>query len=443
VWLPPLSASGHPPGWVDIDGTVTIADSPATAVDGLYRLTRGGTVTAEVLQRGQCIGVVTPHGRVMVGDGWRRAPDHEFTVTAIASEDGEPWIKVRYAGGQQDHDFDARNLWDCDGYTRTRYAPARAGERYRAVVGRTVATVCQADTTRTALRFAGDNGPPAMDREAGWAGDPAQWERLDGGALDAPPVGSSIRIKRPASVVEAEHARAVGAADAESDVALRDRCITADWRRAAKAPGLDTAKGAALDAIAAGMGIERRPSVEPAFDYGGNIKGPPSVDMTVDHPRCRSVLVGTVDPGATLTLTGPARDLRALADAVGRALESAEPVAITFNGAAITVARDEMLFTPTHVTGFAPTAADQPLIPFGALAGDTRALAALRRCLLDAMASDDGRATLAQWGAKGPALVVRREGGGEPSMVAAEAVEATRYDGANGGADQWRWEVGE
>jgi hypothetical protein len=150
--------------------------------------------------------------------------------------------------------------------------------------------------------------------------------------------------------------------------------------------------------------------------------------MTIDHPRCRSVLVGTVDPGATLTLSGPARDLRALADAVGRALESAEPHHATFAGYIVLVQRDELLFTPTYSTGSGAS-----------LAGDTRALAALRRCLLDAMVSDDGRATLAQWGAKGPALVVRREYRLEPAVPPAADPSPTRYDGANGGADQWRW----
>ena len=45
----------------------------------------------------------------------------------------------------------------------------------------------------------------------------------------------------------------------------------------------------------------------------------------------------------------------------------------------------------------------------------------------------------AQAGAKGPALVVRREGGVEAAKAAERDPAPTRYDGANGGADQWRW----
>jgi len=428
VWVPP--AGEWADRFVDADGTVTVATADGTAVRFV-----GGGGCADVDMDGpangwRCVGVATEHGRVMVGDGFRASSGIQVEVTGVGPGDllvrgsQEP-TRERFTPGHAE----AATLL---GWTRTRYAPARAGERYRERETSAVLVVVPASGRTNRGEYAIAEGEQA---------DPAQWERLDGGALDAPPVGSSIRIKRPASVVEAEHARAVGAADAESDVALRDRCITADWRRAAKAPGLDTAKGAALDAIAARMGIERRAAVEPsgvatdalgrelAFDYGGNIKGPPSVDMTVDHPRCRSVLVGTVDPGATLTLTGPARDLRALADAIGRALESDGPHHAPFSGYIVRVQRDELLFSPTYSTGSGAP-----------LAGDTRALAALRRCLLDAMASDDGRATLAQWGAKGPRVEVRRDGRRHRRTLPPEASPAPRYSpDVGGGADAWRW----
>ena len=132
---------------------------------------------------------------------------------------------------------------------------------------------------------------------------------------------------------------------------------------------------------------------------------------------------------STLTLQAPARDLRALADAVGRALESTGPHHAPFSGYIVRVQRDELLFTPTYSTGSGAS-----------LAGDTRALAALRRVLLDAMASDDGWATLAQWGAKGPRVEVRREGPPMAATVPTEASPAPHYSpDVGGGADAWRW----
>jgi hypothetical protein len=286
VWLPP--PGDYTPGQLDADGTLTI-----DAVDG-DTLRFGGRqsnarIGAKALANGggwTCIGVATPHGRVLLGDAFRPDADApEWTVSAVGYPPGTVVLSRSDAGSCSNDAAHVAARWQ-----RTRYAPARAGERLRRRTNGAVYTVTLAGglvilDAPSSARDVYDAGP------GGWAADPAQWERLDAGTAqrsdDAHRDGQTIRIKRPASVVEAERARAVGVVDAESDVALRDRCIAADWRRAAKAPGLDAAKGAALDAIASGMGIERRAAVQPsgvatdalgrefAFDYGGNIKGPP------------------------------------------------------------------------------------------------------------------------------------------------------------------------
>lgn len=434
VWLPP--PGDYTPGQLDADGTLTIAvaDGDTLRFGGRQANARIGT---KALRNGggwTCIGVATPHGRVMVGDGFQTGAGYPVTISAVSPNPAS--VIVRWAdGGEVCNRADA-----IVGWTRTRYAPARAGERYRhRAEGRTV-QIWQPDRSPMLLRE--EDGWALYALPTGGRLDPAQWERLDACTVATNREAVTETLREMTYGIGPRYVLAPdGVADAETDVALRDRCITADWRRAAKAPGLDTATGAALDAIAARMGIERRAAVEPsgvatdalgrelAFDYGGNIKGPPSVDMTVDHPRCRSVLVGTVDPGATLTLTGPARDLRALADAVGRALESDGPHHAPFSGYIVRVQRDELLFSPTYSTGSGAP-----------LAGDTRALAALRRCLLDAMASDDGRATLAQWGAKGPRVEVRRDGRRHRRTLPPEASPAPRYSpDVGGGADAWRW----
>ena len=89
-----------------------------------------------------------------------------------------------------------------------------------------------------------------------------------------------------------------------------------------------------------------------------------------------------------------------------------------------------MLFTPTATTG----------IGTADLAGDARALCALRSAVSEAMAT--GRGSLPQWGAKGPCVEVQREGGAAVADVAHEASEAPRYTPSEGGAGAWRWETG-
>lgn len=471
VWLPPPGAV--PAHWRAADGTVTIAATPASdryvTIDGAPAGNEWRAFVPNIAAEGwTCIGIATPHGRVMVGDGFRLLSNgNVYEVSKICSG------SAFWSGGVPTP-FEVADMF-AGAWERARYAPARAGERYRSrQSGVTIA--CVKPGTQLAA------GEHAVI-EGAWA-DPAQWERLDAGTapslrdacrdgarelrevadnlrrigVEAPPTLDDIHAAFCAASLGPVETLAIpsrgevtvylpaprdGTFERASDLDRRFRsllpastCFTVRWRESVDVMAL---RGVAhrlirgVSAQSAADDVEER--VRAVADYAGRLR--------VDHPRCRSVLVGTVERGSTLTLQAPARDLRALADAVGRALESAAPVAVTFNGAAITVARDEMLFTPTHVTGFAPTPADQPLIPFGALAGDTRALAALRRCLLDAMASDDGRATLAQWGAKGPRVEVRREYRFEPAAAPAPGPSPTRYDGANGGAGQWRWEVGE
>ena len=75
VWAPTEGEAR--PGWVDVDGTVTLAENHETPRDGRLCLTRGGTMDARDLDGWRCIGVATERGRVMVGDGFHADGDPE------------------------------------------------------------------------------------------------------------------------------------------------------------------------------------------------------------------------------------------------------------------------------------------------------------------------------------------------------------------------------
>ena len=428
VWLPPPSV-----GWAETDGTLTLDRLLPGDDGGLSRIrwTNGATCAASMVTAPgggwTCIGVATPHGRVMVGDGFAGhgpgAPDAE--VVAIGTGDS---VLLRSPNGWEAW-VNAVRMADPRGGQRTSYAPARAGERFRAGGG-----------------YCDDWTIDAYD--VGRVFDAAAYERLDpgqGGAAQGKP-GAVARedaeavLRQMSTGIGPRYVLAPteGAAVAEPDAALRDRCITADWRRAYRAHGPDTATGAALDALAATMGVERRGTSRPsgiALDSRGN-----AYDVTprtaVQPLTTASAVLGQSFPERygppSLTLQAPAPQLRALFDTIGRALElPATRHACSFGaGLTVTVLRDEMLFTPTATTG----------IGTADLAGDARALCALRSAVSEAMAT--GRGSLPQWGAKGPCVEVQREGGAAVADVAHEASEAPRYTPSEGGAGAWRWETG-
>ena len=162
VWAPP---EGEPrPGWVDVDGTVTFAENHETPRDGRLCLTRGGTMDARDLAGWRCVGVATEHGRVMVGDGFALSDGHRIAVIEVAHHGV---VECSHSGGLAPR-MDAERL--ATEATRTRYATARVGERYRCrTSGRWIACV--------------ETGTPLNPGEhavlAGTMVDPAQWERLD------------------------------------------------------------------------------------------------------------------------------------------------------------------------------------------------------------------------------------------------------------------------
>ena len=393
VWLPPPSAAA--PSWVDADGTVTIASDDTLGVPGLLWLVHGGAIDVSDLRGWACVGVATPHGRVMVGDGFAAPSGIQVEVMGVGPDDLLVWgsrepHRERFTPGHTE----AATLL---GWTRTRYAPARAGERFRAGGG-----------------YCDDWTIDAYD--VGRVFDAAAYERLDPGQGAGPRVYAALKV----SVNGRE---------------LRD--VT-------EAHGLDTATGAALDALAATMGIERRAAVQPSGTVGPAIYTLPDLanqarTLTL-APGSRLTPLGDgrtyrIEPEPerpALTLQAPASDLRALFDAIGRALElpATRHVCAFGEGLTVTVLRDEMLFTPTA----------QTCLGTADLAADARGLQALRAALQDAMAH--GAASLPQWGAKGPCVEVQREGGAAVADVAHEASEAPRYTPSEGGAGAWRWETG-
>jgi hypothetical protein len=365
VWLPPPSV-----GWAESDGTLTL-DAIAPGEDGglsRIRWTNGATCAASMVTAPgggwTCIGVATPHGRVMVGDGFRQVEGSQVERRIMAVVEGTQ-VRCGFADGDEPVDVPASifvaAMGRDKGYHRTRYAPARAGERYRC-------------------------------RQSGsiYKGE-----------------GASIGLVWSAETTER---------------------------------------------LAPGQGAERSTlGRELAFDYGGSIKGPPSVDYPYTLPDlANQARTLTLAPGSRLTplgdgrtyriepeperpsitLQAPAPQLRALFDAIGRALElpATRHVCAFGEGLTVTVLRDEMLFTPTAQTGLGTAE----------LAGDARALCALRAAVATAMAN--GAATIAQWGAKGPRVEVRREGGAAMrATTASEPSEAPRYTPDPDGAGAWRW----
>ena len=85
---------------------------------GLYRLTTLGKAAAKAGEPASCI---IP-GETGIGDRWRRDGGYEFEIVSESVDDGERWFKVRYTATGLVDDIQALNLWDCEGYRRTRRA---------------------------------------------------------------------------------------------------------------------------------------------------------------------------------------------------------------------------------------------------------------------------------------------------------------------------------
>lgn len=526
VWLPPVG--DYTPGQLDADGTLTIAvaDGDTLRFGGRQANARIGT---KALRNGggwTCIGVATPHGRVAIGDAFRPDADApEWTVSAV----GYPPGTVVLSGSAGSCSNDAAHV--AARWQRTRYAPARAGERYR-------------DRRNGDVKSIGPGAHEiALPLSAHGGMDPAQWERIDAAAAPVPAAlpsltrdgwtaevrsnaitpgdngarfvmhvtspsghtfagpfdqwnvvvpgakpqsaaeladflgfcmagveaegqsprdGQTIRFKRPVSVVEAERARVAGETTAtperqpsESVSAYRVRC--ADWLRAQQqrtrdSASLLTATGADLDALAGLYGVGKRGVCESDEAYRARCVGAMQEHDGADpalivhnqlaeaaalanevHAQMREPIrfrfTFTTKPGApaTLTLRAPARDLRALFDAIGRALESAAPEIVTFGGKPLSVLRSD---------GCA-----EPSVHAGTIDANARDLCVLRASVAQALT--DGRSYACAWD-KGRTLTVERVGG--PLVTAQPAPaepQATHYDGAQGGPDAWRWEVGE
>lgn len=186
VWLPP---EGVMP--TDPDGTLTIADValPALRADTPYlHWTNGNGCCSTWLARGwTCIGVATPHGRVMVGGGFAQPFGEPRDVAAVGAGDS---VLLRAANGWE-HWTNARSLTDPSGqWTRTRYAPARVGERYRDRVTGEVAAV-------------------AKPFERGERMPIEQWERLDPGTPAVKVREHSVSMSIEANAAPADIARAV------------------------------------------------------------------------------------------------------------------------------------------------------------------------------------------------------------------------------------------
>ena len=158
VWVPPLDVT--PAWWLAQDGTVTVGaplSDPTLVRLGPYRWL---PVTA--LRRWRCIGVQTEHGRVMVGDEFA-LPDGgpDVAVRGVLSHDQHVFVDGGRAHGAS---------WLLAWGKRTRYAPARVGERFRDLDDGTVYTIP-----------ANQKAAPRLDA--------AKWERLNpapSSPLDAP-----------------------------------------------------------------------------------------------------------------------------------------------------------------------------------------------------------------------------------------------------------------
>jgi len=290
---------------------------------------------------------------------------------------------------------------------RTRYAPARAGESYRHRPSRHVYAVSE---VRSGRAFLSGEGPINSIAENP---DHAQWERLDPGqGIQRGTLAHAVEL---ANDVHAEWARALGSHAPQGKLGAVER-EDAEAVLRQMSTGIGPRYVLAPTELLAAMSIRRAP------------REPVRVEVPIDAAMREE---SAAKLGATtLTLQAPAAHLRALFDAIGRAVEGSEPHGTIVGGVAVLVQRDEMLFTPTYSTGVGSLV----------LAGDARALCALRAAVATAMAN--GAATIAQWGAKGPRVEVRREGGAAMrATTASEPSEAPRYQPDAGGAGAWRWEV--
>jgi hypothetical protein len=143
VWMPPADewSTGHRSP--NADGTVTVKDATPPLVS--FEEYGVGSALPLRMQSGEdgwrCLGVETPHGRVMVGDEFVTDNGWAFTIAGIV--DGDHLVR-RFPDGSTDRHTRACYLLD-KGSTarRTRYATAREGERYRWRTTGQVATVAE------------------------------------------------------------------------------------------------------------------------------------------------------------------------------------------------------------------------------------------------------------------------------------------------------------
>ena len=159
---------------------------------------------------------------------------------------------------------------------------------------------------------------------------------------------------------------------------------------------------------------------------------PTAQDFEREYP---ATFVGHVEPHNTLTFNGSPTDLRSLHDAIGQAIETGTGHAARFNGGPVVVTRDEMLFSPTVTmdgSGGLPAT--------WTIAADSKHLRTLRVAVDEAR--ETGKAPPREWG-KGRRVAVERVGDAPKVAEAPSEVEPVRYDGNAGGAQAWRWEVGE
>lgn len=374
VWLPPPGAY-HPRDQTP-DGTLTVRTVGEESVE----FVEGRFVDMEVLfdvdEPWRCIGVATPRGRVMVGDGF-----------AVGSHGTSPVYEVEgVVDGDrvlvQGHPFSAlRVMRD----RRTHYAPARAGERYRLRGHRPglPETIVTVDSPDRPGKFRAADG--TFHCMLGNSVPVDQWERLR----------ASTSCDVEARVVLALRAdRARKPADIGSDgIARRDvragEMVTMDLGGAATGPRVAPSS---LLSLAKSLGIEVRPEDTDATARARMETTEKGRDLLrrFDKPWTWS----TLSSAGPIHLSAAHADLRALHDAIGRVLESTAAHALQFGGHVLTVQRDEVLFSPVVVEG-----------PPCSITADARHLLHLRWAVERAMASGAGWAE--PWG-KGQRLMVER-----------------------------------
>lgn len=177
VWLPPGVACGLLEVANVDSGMVNYTDGSCGIAAALADPSGGWT----------CVGMTTSHGRVMVGDAFRQVEDDQAERIILAVVDSYR-VRVGFEDGSATVDVSASIFVvplgrGEKGYHRTRYAPARAGERYRErrTPGRFAEIEARiADGVLLAfLRDGANLSGPIMDMPAGGRMPLDQWERLD------------------------------------------------------------------------------------------------------------------------------------------------------------------------------------------------------------------------------------------------------------------------